>query len=150
MCENSSVTICMVLCVYASSSFMVDDLKSIIVQYHDFIYFCNSSACTTYGMAQTMNNCSCEGDIVSTIGRKPTTLSLDLSPPSDLSGLFLNTHSQAPCNGRVVAWEFCYYVLQDNDLITGNPSWGLETARQFRVPLPEQQLNRLVHSTSRE
>lgn len=60
----------------------------------------------TYGIAQTM---SCEG----AVGEKPTTLYP--SPPKNLSGLFLNTHpdSRAPCNGKVVAWDFCYYVLDD-------------------------------------
>lgn len=60
----------------------------------------------TYGMAQNM---ICED----AVGGKPTTLYP--SPPKNLSGLFLNTHpdSRAPCDGTVVAWDFCYYVLDD-------------------------------------
>ena len=63
----------------------------------------------TCGMAQMMSSCSRE----SAVGGKPATL--DPSPPNNLSGLFLNTHpdSRAPCNGTVVAWDFCYHVLDD-------------------------------------
>ena len=66
------------------------------------------SACVLYGMAETMNNCESPA-----IGVKSTTI--HPPPPDDLSGLFLNTHSdsQAPCNGTVEAWDFCYYVLDN-------------------------------------
>lgn len=62
-------------------------------------------------MEQIVNNCSCEG----AIGGNPAVLVLDPSPPENLSGLFLNTHpdSRAPCDGRVMAWDFCYYVIDD-------------------------------------
>lgn len=60
-------------------------------------------------MAETMNN-TCEKACA--IGKKPTTLVLDPSPSTNnlLSGLFLNIHYQAPCSGKVVAWEFCYHI----------------------------------------
>ena len=61
-------------------------------------------------MPETMTSCNCEG----AIGDKPATL--DPSPLEYSSGLFLNTHpdSRAPCNGTVMAWDFCYHVLDDN------------------------------------
>lgn len=99
-----------------------------------------------YGMEQTMNNCSCEG----AIGGKPTVL--DPSPPENLSGLFLNTHpdSQAQCDGRVVAWDFCYYVFDDapqqDDNATriqagvwrqNNSEYQLLVNSTIQLPIPE-------------
>ena len=73
------------------------------------MYFYNLSACTVYGIAQTMSSCSCK----STIGKIPATI--DTAPIEDtsssLSGLFLNINDNSTCNGTVTAWDFCYYVI---------------------------------------
>ncbi len=94
-----------------------------------------------------MNDCNCEG----AIGGKPS--ALDPSPSKSVSGLFLNTHpdSRAPCDGRVMAWDFCYYIFndtqqQDNDSTKieagvwrqqGSSEYRLVNNSWVELPIPE-------------
>ena len=88
-----------------------------------------------------MNNCYCEG----VIGGKPAVI--DPSPPENLSGLFLNTHpdSQAPCDSTVMAWDFCYYVIDDDTATSiqagiwrqNNSEYHLLVNSMIQLPIPE-------------
>lgn len=51
-----------------------------------------------------MSNITCEGSI----GKIPPTVDVVLA--SSFSGLLLNMNYPSPCNGRVIAWNYCYYV----------------------------------------
>ena len=55
-----------------------------------------------------MNNEDCVG----AIGKIPASYSFaSLDTLSGISGLFLNTKYVSTCNGTVIGWDFCYYIL---------------------------------------